>query len=506
MYLICIRDEDQTNDNFLLMTTVLKKTKQKAAYCIIAVIMWEFFSFYGLKAILVLYFTSQLHFSDTAAYQLFGSFISLIFITSILGGWLADRYCGYRYATAIGSILIVVGHLMLAIFGQNVFLGLSLLTMGIGFFKSNAVCLISACYLHDPVGATAAFSWYYVAGNVGTMIASIVCPYLVENVSWDIGFIAAAFGMMLGYLIFLFSKRYFTWEINTEKTEIWDHLSFTNKITATSSILLISFLFFYEVLRHDSVGYLLMFAVIIAVTIFAKIYKNTTVAHRKGLIMMAWLTIFVTSFWIFSNQVYSSYPLFILRYVNRNIAGFTIPTGMFQSLNAGGILIAGVFMAYLWRFLGSHHIRPKTDTKVSMALVLLVCGFGTMTYAATLAREQAPIAILLPMLSIIFLGVAELFTEPVMLAAWGDIAPHNTEGRLVAIYFLFIGAIGNYLSIWVSKLTVDPSTSHASATTYYTAYAQVTRIALVLLGLLLLRIFWRKYTVKRLVVPILDEF
>lgn len=481
------------------MSTVLKKRQHKAALCIIAVIMWEFFSFYGLKAILVLYFTSQLHFSDAAAYQLFGSFISLVFITPILGGWLADRYCGYRYATATGSLLIIFGHLMLTMFGQNVFIGLSLLTMGIGFFKSNAVCLISTCYLHDPIGATAAFSWYYVAGNIGSMLASVVCPYLVENVSWDLGFIVAAFGMMLGYLIFLFSKRYFIWETNTKKTETWDNLSFSKKIAITSSILTISFLFFYEVLKHDCVAYLLIFAVIIAFTIFAKIYRNTTSAHRKGLIMMAWLTIFVTSFWIFSNQVSSSYPLFILRYVNRNIGGLIIPTGMFQSLNAGSILVAGACMAYLWRFLGRHHIRPQTDTKVSIALMLLVFGFGTMTYAATLAHEYTPISMLLPIFSIIFLGVAELFTEPVMLAAWGDIAPHDTEGRLVAIYFLFMGAIGNYLSIWVAKLTVDPDTSHASATTYHTAYSQVTRIALVLLGLLLLRVCWRKYRVKHVI-------
>ncbi|MFZ4115412.1 MAG: peptide MFS transporter [Chthoniobacterales bacterium] len=478
------------------MSTVLKKTQQKAALCIIAVILWEFFSFYGLKAILVLYFTGQLHFSDAAAYQLFGSFISLVFITPILGGWLADRYCGYRYATATGSILIILGHLMLTACGQNVFIGLSLLTMGIGFFKSNAVCLISSCYLHDPVGATSAFSWYYVAGNIGSMTASIVCPYLVEKVSWEAGFIMAAFGMMLGFLIFLYSNRYFSWEHQTEKTERWRMLSPSKKALLTVGILFISFLFFYEMLSHDWVAYLLMVAVMIALAISAKIYRSATPAHRKGLVMMALLTAFVTSFWIFSNQVSSSYPLFILRYVDRTIAGFTIPTGMFQSLNAGSILIAGVFMAFLWRWLGQRHIRPQTDTKISIALLLLVLGFITITYATTLVHENTPISMLLPVLSIVLLGVAELFTEPVMLATWGDIAPHDTEGRLVAIYFLFIGAIGNYLSIWISKMTVDPATSKATALTYHAAYSQVTRIAFVLLALLLLRIIWRKYRTR----------
>jgi POT family proton-dependent oligopeptide transporter len=212
--------------------------------------------------------------------------------------------------------------------------------------------------------------------------------------------------------------------------------------------------------------------------------------------MMAVLTLFVTSFWIFSNQVSSSYPLFISRYVNRTIMGCTVPAGMFQSLNAASILIAGAVMAFLWRWMGHHHIRPQTDTKVSIALILLVLGFGTMTYASRLASEHTPICMLLPVLSIVMLGVAELFTEPVMLASWGDIAPHDSEGRLVAIYFLFIGAIGNYLSIWISKLTVDPVTSKATAFTYHAAYSQVTRIALALLGLLLARIVWRKFKAR----------
>ncbi len=480
------------------MSSELKKTQHKAASCIIAVILWEFFSFYGLKAILVLYFTSHLHFSDARAYQLFGSFISLIFITPILGGWLADRYCGYRYATASGSILIILGHLMLTVWGQNVFVGLALLTMGIGFFKSNAVCLISSCYLHDPIGATTAFSWYYVAGNIGSMTASIVCPYLVEKFNWEAGFIMAAFGMMLGFLVFLYSKRYFAWEKDMEQTNYWRALSLPKKTLLTILFFTSSFLFFYEILSHDWVIYLLIAAVVIAFAIFIKIYINTTPSHRRGLVMMALLTLFVTSFWIFSNQVSSSYPLFILRYVDRTIAGFTIPTGMFQSLNAGSILLVGGFMAFLWRWLGRHHIRPQTDTKISVALLLLVLGFMTITHATNLACEHAPISIFFPVLSIVLLGIAELFTEPVMLAAWGDIAPHNTEGRLVAIYFLFIGAIGNYLSIWVSKMTVDPTTSKATAATYHAAYEQVTFLTLGLISLLFLRIFWRKYRAKKI--------
>lgn len=474
------------------MNTQLKRLQQKASYFIIAMIMWEFFAFYGLKSILILFFTSCLHLPDSAAYQLFGSFVSLVFITPILGGWLADRYCGYRHATSVGCLLIIIGSFVLAQFPQNIFIGLALLAMGIGFFKSNAVCMISNCYINDPAGATSAFSLYYVSGNLGSILSNISCPYIAEHVSWKMGFMIASFGMLLGFMMLLLSKSYFSWEEKTEKMKRWHNFSGFQQFVTTGIILLAVFASIYLVLRHDLVGYLLIFAVITAFIIFLKIYREADLTRKKLLLMMVLLTCFATSFWIFSNQVYSSYPLFIARYIDRSIFGFTIPTGMYQSLNPISILISGIVMTFIWRWLERRHIRPEPDTKMSCALVLLILGFISMTYATTLAAHETPISMLFPVLSILCLGIAEIFIDPVLLAAMGEAAPRNTEGRLVAIYYLFIGAIGNYISIWIAKLTVDPTTNKASVTSFHAAYLQATYIAVGLLTLLLVRIIWRK--------------
>ncbi len=479
------------------MNTTLKKLQQKASYFIIAMIMWEFFAFYGLKSLLILFLTSCLHLSDGAAYQLFGSFVSLVFITPILGGWLADRYCGYRHATAVGCILIVIGSFILAEFPQNIFIGLALLAMGIGFFKSNAVCMISNCYINDPAGATSAFSLYYVSGNLGSILSNIGCPYIAEHVSWKMGFMIASAGMFLGFMMLLLSKPYFSWEEKTEKMKQWHKFSFIQKLTRTGAILIAIFIPTYLILHHDLVGYLLAIAVITAFFIFLKIYREADPVRKKLLLMMILLTCFATSFWIFSNQVYSSYPLFIARYVNRSIFGFVIPTGMYQSLNPISILISGIVMTFVWRWFERRHFRLQADTKISGALILLVLGFAAITYATTLAQHQAIIPMLLPVLSILCLGIAEIFIDPVLLAAMGEAAPRNTEGRLVAIYYLFIGAIGNYISIWIAKLTVDPTTNKASANSFHAAYLQATYIAVGLLALLLLLICWRKYSERR---------
>jgi POT family proton-dependent oligopeptide transporter len=460
-------------------------------------IMWEFFAFYGLKSILVLFLTNSLHFSDSAAYQLFGSFISLVFITPIVGGWLADRYCGYRHATAVGCILIIIGSFILAECPQNIFIGLALLAMGIGFFKSNAVCMISNCYVNDPAGATSAFSLYYVSGNLGSFLAQMCCPYLVEQVSWKMGFMIASIGMLLGFVMLIISKSYFSWEEKTAKMKEWHDLSLFQQLLRTVIIVLGTFIPTYLILRHNSVGYLLCLAVVAAFFIFLKIYRDADAKRKKLLLFMVLLTCFATSYWIFSNQIYSSYPLFITRYVNRSLFGITIPTGMYQSLNSMSVLFAGTIMTFGWRWMERHHFNPRADSKLSVALILLVLGFVAMTFAATLANHYTPIAMWFPALSICLISMAEAFLDPVLLAVMGDAAPHNTEGRLVAIYYLFIGAIGNYLSIWVSKLTVDPTTSVASTSSFHAAYLQASEIAVGLFALLLLCICWRKYSERR---------
>ena len=154
-------------------------------------------------------------------------------------------------------------------------------------------------------------------------------------------------------------------------------------------------------------------------------------------------------------------------------------------------------MTFIWRWMDRRHLRPQPDTKISGALVLLILGFIVITYATTVAAQHTQISMLLPVLSIWCLGMAEVFIDPVLLAAIGEAAPRNTEGRLVAIYYLFIGAIGNYISIWVAKLTVDPTTSKASPSSFHVAYLQATYIAVGLLALLLLRIIWRKSSERR---------
>lgn len=454
-------------------------------------VMWEFFSYFGLQSILILYLTNQLHLPDADAYQLYGSFTSLIFVTPIVGGWLADRYCGYRYAAGIGCALIIVGHLVLGGFSHdNLYLGLALLTIGIGLFKSNAICLIGNCYPNDPAGKTAAFSWYYVSGNLGAIASQLLCPYLVENVSWHAGFLAAAVGMMLGLVMFWLSKPYFSAMTDSNKIQRWQHFSAYKKYAATVLMIVALLGITYMALRHQWVGYLLLFAGGVAAWILTTIYRNTDPSHKKSLLMVMLLTAFATAFWVADQQGASSISLFISRYTQRDIFGYTIPTGMFQSINPASILIFGTLMAFVWRRLDTRGIRPQAGTKLSVAFVLLMLGFFIIAYGAQLAGN-VPSSMLFPVTGLVLIGAAEIFVDPILLATISEIAPVNSEGQLVALYYLAVGAVANYLSIGVANLTIDPTTHKATSLTYHAAYQQVAYAAAVLLALLLLQGLWR---------------
>lgn len=479
--------------NEVARISILKKQQKKASFFIIAMVMWEFFSYFGLQSILIIYLTSQLHLSDEKAYQLYGSFTSLIFITPIIGGWLADRYCGYRYAAGVGCVLIILGHLVLGDFNHNgLYIGLSLLTIGIGLFKSNAICLIGDCYPNDSAGKTAAFFWYYVSGNLGSVAGQLACPYLVDTFNWHLGFMAAALGMGLGLLMFWLSKFYFGWMHTVSKTSKWNNFSWVKKTIISFLIILLLLVLMYSVLLFHWVGYLLILTGAVSVVMLTSIYKKTGPKHKKSLLIFMFLTAFATAFWIADQQGASSISLFISRYIHRELLGYTIPTGMFQSINPLSILLFGSIIALVWRQLAKHNIKPQSDSKLSVAFLLLMIGFFVIAYSAKLAHIDGLTLMIYPVLGLFLIGVAELFVDPVLLTVISDIAPPNSEGQLVGLYYLAVGAVANYLSIWVADLTIDPTTNQASALTYHSAYMQVTYVAAILLGLLVLRIVWRK--------------
>ena len=170
-------------------------SQPRAIYYIVAIQIWEYFSFYGMRALLILYLTHQLGFDDSHAISLFSAYASLVYVTPILGGWLADRLLGNRTAVIAGALLMTLGHVVLGVESDStwsLYLALAIIICGYGLFKSNISCLLGELYAVDDPRRDGGFSLMYAAGNVGSIVAPIACGYVQEEYSWAMGFALAA--------------------------------------------------------------------------------------------------------------------------------------------------------------------------------------------------------------------------------------------------------------------------------------------------------------------------
>src|SRR5699024_5192677 len=187
--------------------------------------MWERFSFYGMKALLLFYLTRYHLFTDTDGYLLLGSYAALVYAMPVLGGHIADKYIGFRKAIVFGAILLVLGHLGMAYEGhqaelidgkvvrddfalQVFYFSLALIVMGVGFLKSNISSIVGELYPPNDARRDSGFTIFYMGINVGALLATIICVYLGEEYGWGYGFGAAGIGMFLGLIILIFGKPY----------------------------------------------------------------------------------------------------------------------------------------------------------------------------------------------------------------------------------------------------------------------------------------------------------
>lgn len=187
-------------------------SQPRAIYYIVAIQIWEYFSFYGMRALLILYLTHQLGFDDNHAISLFSAYASLVYVTPILGGWLADRLLGNRTAVIAGALLMTLGHVVLGIDTNSTFslyLALAIIICGYGLFKSNISCLLGELYDENDHRRDGGFSLLYAAGNIGSIAAPIACGLAAQWYGWHVGFALAGGGMFIGLLIFLSGHRHF---------------------------------------------------------------------------------------------------------------------------------------------------------------------------------------------------------------------------------------------------------------------------------------------------------
>ena len=448
------------------------RTHPKGLYILFFAEMWERFSYYGMRALLIFYLTKHFLFSDEQAYGIYGAYTTLVYITPVIGGMLADRYLGQRKAILVGAVLLVLGHLGMAIEGEPVtdpafrdatvlnifYLSLALIIAGTGFLKGNISAIVGELYAKTDVRRDGAFTLFYVGINLGAAGGALGAGQLGQKVGWAYGFGAAGIGMLLGLLVFVFGKP-----LLKGAGEPPNPAALREKvggfITREWLVYLLSFagigVIWYLVRDEATVGIVLGTAMVLTYGYILYRSVATLEPHARNRIFAALFLITVqVLFWALFEQAGSSLNIFTDRAVDRTVLGVEQEASIFQSLNAIYIVFLGPVFAMLWTYLGRRGMDPSTGVKFGLGVIQLGLGFLVLVWGANAAGLGNLTPILFIFLIYLLHTTGELCLSPVGLSAMTRLSTPNMVGLIMGAWFLASGA-GNFTAAQIAKLTAS---------------------------------------------------
>ena len=432
--------------------------------------MWERFSYYGMRALLIFYLTKHWLFSDSESGVIYGAYTALVYITPVLGGYLADKWLGQRKAVLFGAILLTFGHFIMGFEGDggqdpaslNIFwLALAFIIVGSGFLKANISVIVGQLYPRTDVRRDGAYTIFYMGINLGAFLGSLLCGYLGETYGWAYGFGAAGFGMLLGLIVFIWGKP-----LLLGRGEAPDPARLAAPVMGIKfewllyivGILAVG-VCWWMVQNQAVVGTLLGVAgaILVAYVIFTAVVKLPS-DDRDRIFAAMFLILGSILFWALFEQAGSSLNLFTDRYVDR--AGG--PASVFQSLNAGYIVLLAPLFAMLWTWLGRRNMEPSAPAKFGLAMLQLGLGFLVLKWGAEAVGMGNATPVLFIFLIYLLHTTGELCLSPVGLSAMNRLAPAHMASLIMGTWF-FASATGNFAAGLIAAATGSEKASGEGA-------------------------------------------
>ena len=462
-----------------MSTNVLKEETffghPKALFILFFTEMWERFSFYGMKALLIFYLTKYHLFSDDSGNLLIGSYAALVYAVPVIGGFIADKYLGFRKAIVFGGIMLVLGHLGMAYEGnaatqsitgeitrdnlalQIFYFSLALIILGVGFLKANISSLVGELYDAGDKRRDSGFTLFYMGINLGSFLATILCVWLGEAYGWSYGFGAAGIGMFLGLITFISGKKLLMGKGESNNFAFLEKktLGLKNEWLIYILSILSTVLFWQMVQNHDAVSMALQVAGAISF-VYIVYYAITQLdgKAREQLIALTILIVFTIVFWALFEQAYTSMNLFADRILDRHVFGFELSAGQFLSFNALFIILLAPVFAWLWLKLGKYN--PNTAVKFSLALALVGLGFGALVMGINVSGAGKVAAVWL-ILTYFLHTCGELSLSPVGLSAVTKLSPAKIVGFMMGVWFLATASSEFIASVLANIASVDTS-------------------------------------------------
>jgi POT family proton-dependent oligopeptide transporter len=360
--------------------------------------MWERFSYYGMRALLIFYLTQHWLFSDEASSIIYGAYTALVYITPVIGGYLADRYLGQRKAVLFGAVLLTFGHFLMAFEGDggqdsaaiNVFwLALSFIIVGSGFLKANISVIVGQLYPRTDVRRDGAYTIFYMGINLGAFIGTLVAGYLGQTYGWAYGFGAAGVGMLLGLIVFIVGKPHLLGKgeprdrAMLERNVAGMKFEWLLYILGVVGVGIVWFLIQYQELVGSLLG--IAGAILVGYVLYTAVAKLPR-EDRDRIFAAMFLILGSILFWALFEQAGSSLNLFTDRYVDRN----GVPASVFQSINPFYIIVLGPLFAWAWTTLGRKGLEPSAPAKFGLALIQLGAGFLVLVAGAGAVGIDVP--------------------------------------------------------------------------------------------------------------------
>ncbi len=418
--------------------------------------MWERFSYYGMRALLVLFMVDAVKggmgLDDQTATAIYGLYGAAVYLMSLPGGWLADRLWGAQRAVWIGGIIIALGHFTLALpMTQTFYLGLVLVIIGSGTLKPNMSTLVGELYPEGGTRRDAGFTIFYMGVNLGAFIGPMVCGLLADRVGWHWGFGAAGVGMVLGLIQFKFSRHLLagagTERGNPAPLHRVERFGLVGSVFA---LVLVVTLGMTGILKFNPIAIARIMAYVIlaiAVLYFGWVFWFGGLSKIEKERVSVILVLFVTSaiFWAGFEQAGSSFNLFAERYTIRGVLGFEVPAAWYQALGPVFIIGFAPVFAWLWVWLARRNLDPSIPVKFAFGLLFLALGFVVMAGAAKVvaAGDQALPTWLITTYLVHTFG--ELCLSPVGLSSVTKLAPRKLVGQMMGVWFLAT-SLGNLLA------------------------------------------------------------
>ena len=422
--------------------------------------MWERMSYYGMRALLVLYMTGALTgfnpglgWSSIEAQAIYGIYVGMVYFMVIPGGWLADNILGHQKAVLYGAIIIALGHFTLALpLEQTFFLGLIFVVLGTGLLKGNISSIVGKLYKDEDDRRESGYTIFYMAINIGSTLGFLVCSYLGEKIGWHWGFGAAGFGMAFGVIQFIRSRNLLGSagaEPNALDEVKRSKLVFRTKISLVLMVLVIFGGLFgiYTVDARAFAEGFYYFLCFVAGTYFLYLYffAGLNGSEKKNLVLLSLLFIGAAAFWSGFDQSASSLSIFARDYTDLSVSGYIIPIGWLQFANPIFVVIFAPIFAGTWMHLARKNLNPSLPIKFALGLVLMAISFMVMLYAVDLAIVSSPVGMRWLIITYLLQTWGELTLSPVGLAAFSKYSPKKYIGQMFGLWFT-ASAIGGVLA------------------------------------------------------------